>query len=109
MFRYSQLHRLNYLVESPDQDLRIVRILDPVWTHDTPLLLAEVASSGMTHLEVDLSRVRKMCTAAFAELLILRQRLARYGCEMRLHGFQQQPWSLCCVLKLVKLLSHISS
>lgn len=108
MSHCGQLTCLNYLVESPDQDLRIVRILDPAWTHDTQLLV-EVASSGMARLEVDLSRVRKMCTASFAELLILKQRLARHGCEMRLHGFQQQPWSLCRVLKLVKLLSQISS
>lgn len=105
MFLPDRLTRLQCTVEAPASDLRLVRVTEPVWTHQAQLPVAELSRTGVSRLHVDLSAVQKMSTAALAELLILKHRLSQQGCDVMFQGFQQQPRDLCRVLKLSALLA----
>ena len=48
----------------------------------------------------DLTQVKRMTTAAFALLLIMKSELMRAGGNLHVRGLQGQPKALCRILKL---------
>ena len=59
---------------------------------------------NMICLNIDLSKVKYMSTAAFAYLVKIKKNLRQYGIQLSIQGLQEQPRDLCALLKLSKVL-----
>jgi hypothetical protein len=53
---------------------------------------------------VDLSSVKQMTTAAFAQLIVMKSLLRRIGRDLYIEGLRSQPKALCDILKLTNIL-----
>ena len=106
MFGSRKTRNIACTVHESLSSIVFVRIDKPVWQFE---IFAKIKPAlNWRQLIVDLSGVKRMTTAALAQLLAIKQQLNRTGREMRIQGLQQQPRELCNLLKLTPMLSDDS-
>ena len=102
MFSSRQARNITCTVQGSRSPIVFVRIEKPVWRFEVLGKIKPVI--GWTRLVVDLSCVKRMTTAALAQLLVVKHELSRTGQKMCILGIQDQPRTLCGMLKLTNIL-----
>ena len=104
MFGARKARNIACTVQESLSSIVFVRIDKPVWQFE---VLGKIKPAlGWTQMVIDLSGVKRMTTAALAQLLAIKQQLSTTGRKMRIQGLQQQPRELCNLLKLTPMLSE---
>ena len=100
MFRSQATKSIEHTIESSGDSAIVIRLGKAVWRHER---LGQVEAldpqPGQGLVIVDLSQVQEMTTAGFAQLLVMKTRLAAKGCRMMVQGLQRQPSLLCRLLR----------
>ena len=101
MFGLNMTKPIEHTIEYSGDSTVVIRLTEPNWRFET---LGEIElldpTPGQGLVIVDLSGVREMTTAGFAQLIAMKKKLAQKGWSMIVQGLQKQPSIMCRLLKL---------